>query len=142
MKPIIYSTYLIPVFGDFKSVVNVLCGAIKKDINSFDSIACCGMSGAMVAPTIAMMLDKNLALVRKENDKRHSHHNVEGKEGVKNYIIIDDGIDEGGTMDFIIARMRWRYPASFPYKIYLYNQNDICDSFHKNNYKKVPVVFV
>jgi len=140
---IIRSTYLAPLFKRYGTVLDCLCKAISKDLNSFDAIAFRGASGMMIAPMVAHTLKKDFILVRKElsEEKRHSYYELEGKETVSNYIIIDDGIDEGNTINKILAAMKNRYRASFCYKIFLYNQYGINTDFRKDNYKKIPIVY-
>ena len=80
-----------------KAAIKVL----EKFKKQFDTIAFCGMSGALIAPQIAAHLKKELIMVRKKGDKRHSYHSVEGYADVKKYIIVDDFIDEGKTAKHI-----------------------------------------
>lgn len=63
----------------------------------FDAIACRGFSGLLIAPIVAMRLNKALIVVRKD-EKTHSSHKVEGDHGAKHYLILDDFIDGGGTV--------------------------------------------
>ena len=65
------------------------------------SIAFRGMSGAVVAPVLAYICDLGLIVVRKENDSSHSTRRVEG-ELAHDYIIVDDFISAGYTVDAII----------------------------------------
>ena len=71
---------------------------IKK---TFNAIAFCGMSGALIAPMIAKELGKELILVRKTGDKNHSCYKVEGYLNAEKYIIVDDFIDTGATVRHI-----------------------------------------
>jgi phosphoribosylpyrophosphate synthetase len=90
--------------------------------NKFGSIAFRGMSGACVAPTVALRLNKNLMMVRKKTDPKkpfnndsHSIHMVEGNLK-KDYIIIDDFMESGKTIREIKkqieneAEIRYMYP--------------------------------
>jgi adenine/guanine phosphoribosyltransferase-like PRPP-binding protein len=92
----------------------------------FDSIAFCGTSGSLVAPFIAKELHKTLILVRKE--QHHSSLNVEGNLESKSFIIIDDLIESGKTMQFLLGRIRSHHnlmKATCP-GIFLYR--DSCQS--------------
>jgi len=71
----------------------------------FDSIACCGASGLLVAPLVADNLKKNLILVRKKNDKRYSPFQYEGVVP-KKFIIVDDLICSGKTVKHIINTIK------------------------------------
>ena len=70
--------------------------AILKDVE-FDAIAFRGMSGAILAPIIAMRERKSLIMVRKPKDDSHSSRTVEGDRGAKKYIIVDDFMQSGKT---------------------------------------------
>ena len=70
---------------------------IKERGLEFDAIACRGVSGLLIAPIVAMRLNKTLIVVRK-GEKTHSNYTVEGDHGAKSYLILDDFIDEGGTV--------------------------------------------
>lgn len=72
----------------------------------FDSIAFRGISGALIAPVLAMRLNKNLIAVRKSTSGCHSCHTVEGYHGSKRYIIVDDFISSGETVESIISNIR------------------------------------
>ena len=67
----------------------------------YDTVAFCGMSGALVAPMIALALNKELVLVRKKGDKCNSQYKVEGNGDVKRYIIVDDFVSSGRTVGHI-----------------------------------------
>jgi adenine/guanine phosphoribosyltransferase-like PRPP-binding protein len=47
-----------------KIIIKAVCD-LRKISDSFDSIACCGVSGLMVVPQIAELLNKNIIVVRK-----------------------------------------------------------------------------
>lgn len=65
----------------------------------FDAIAFTGMSGALLAPPLAVAMGKSLILVRKlaEIGRTHSCHKVVGDAGALKYIIVDDFQDTGKT---------------------------------------------
>ena len=64
----------------------------------FDTLAFSGYSGAMIAIPISQKIGKDLVLVRKTGEKRASSYDVEGFEGVKSYIIVDDFTCSGETV--------------------------------------------
>lgn len=113
------SFYLSDIFveGGLKQVVNTLCAEIEEWDEDFDVIAFRGMSGAMVAPAVAMELGKQFMLVRKPG-KSHSDYSIEGfPKKSFSYIIIDDLIDSGKTMDIIYddikrASKKWNIKAT------------------------------
>jgi adenine/guanine phosphoribosyltransferase-like PRPP-binding protein len=74
---------------------------IKARDLKFDTIACRGVSGLLIAPVVAMRLNKTLLVVRK-GENTHSTHAVEGDYGAKRYLILDDFIDGGSTVRAIV----------------------------------------
>ena len=48
-----------------KIIIKAVCD-LRKISKDFDSIACCGVSGLMVVPQIAEILNKNILVVRKD----------------------------------------------------------------------------
>lgn len=69
--------------------------------HNFDTIAFRGMSGAVLGPALAVRLDKEMILVRKPGDGSHSCLKTEGYKRALRYIIVDDFIDTGNTMNII-----------------------------------------
>lgn len=74
---------------------------LRKIKDDFDSIVCCGTSGLLVAPSVAEILNKNIVVVRKENDVCYSPFSYEGATPTF-YVIIDDLICSGNTIKHII----------------------------------------
>lgn len=74
----------------------------------FGTIAVRGVSGLLIGPILAERLSKQICVVRKPGEDRHSGYEVEGKpEGA--YIIVDDLIDSGSTVRAIVAAMQAAY---------------------------------
>lgn len=67
---------------------------------AFDYLAFTGMSGALIAPLVGTKLDKPLLMVRKEGFS-HSPYRVEGPTEKGTYVIVDDMIDTGKTIQRI-----------------------------------------
>lgn len=91
----------------------------------FDCIAFSGMSGALIAPSIADALNKHILIVRKREDSTHSRFKVEGwmPEAFR-YIIIDDMISTGDTIGRIIKTVNPKESDEIDLVgIYLYAQN-------------------
>jgi orotate phosphoribosyltransferase-like protein len=86
----------------------------------FDSIAFRGLSGALVAPLVCVLLNKWPIAVRKEHEKAHSSHVVEGFRSAR-YIILDDLIDSGSTVDRIIYEMTEQHGSAECVGIALYD---------------------
>jgi adenine/guanine phosphoribosyltransferase-like PRPP-binding protein len=90
--------------------VKLAVEALKN--HKFDTIAFSGMSGAIVAPAIALAMNKALVLVRKLNDSTHSSHRIEGNCESKRYVIVDDFIETGRTRDYIKEQMSFFAPRA------------------------------
>jgi orotate phosphoribosyltransferase len=91
---------------EYTEVVNKAVKQLKelRKKHPFESIAFRGMSGAMIVPAIAHKLGVKMLMVRKE-DGSHAWHKVEG-DPVKQYIIIDDFIETGDTINEIIKQIK------------------------------------
>ena len=57
------------------------CKVIRRICPDVGAIAFSGMSGALIAPIVALRLKKPLIMVRKDNDESHSGRLVEGVIG-------------------------------------------------------------
>jgi len=93
----------------------------------FDTIAFSGMSGALIAPMVAQVMKKELIMVRRNEGKDGSHSKrwVEGYDGVKDYVIIDDLIDSGDTCVGIIRGIQQFSPEAKCIAIYTYHYSDL-----------------
>lgn len=87
--------------------IDAIVETIRKSRIDFDAIAFRGMSGALIAPSIAVKLHKALIMVRKEKEFSHSPYTVEGYHSSYpfKYIIIDDLICSGETIRTIIDKL-------------------------------------
>lgn len=78
-----------------------------KRIADIDSIAFCGSSGSAAAFHLAMKHDLGLIYVRKKDE--HSHGwSVEINEPCGRYIIVDDFISSGRTIQWIVSQINER----------------------------------
>lgn len=82
-----------------KIIIKTVCD-LRKIADNFDSIACCGISGLMVVPQIAEILNKNIVIIRKPDEKRYSDFWIEGVAPFR-YVIVDDLICSGNTVKWI-----------------------------------------
>lgn len=48
------------------------------------------MSGALIAPIVALRMNKPIIMVRKSSEKSHSSRIVEGYKAASKYVILDD----------------------------------------------------
>lgn len=79
--------------------------AMIEDGIPIDAIAFTGMSGALVAPRVASLLDLPMLMVRKAYDGSHSDYEVEGFVESQCYIIVDDFVCTGTTVGIICKRI-------------------------------------
>ena len=85
-----------------KDVVRRIREFMKITGTKIDTIAFRGMSGALIAPTVADRLKIPMVMIRK-GENTHGKH-VEGKtKEINNYIIIDDFVATGATIESIIS---------------------------------------
>lgn len=101
-----HSPYLSAVLTDKTSHSNCIQATLRnlhpRD-DEFDAIACTGVSGSLIGPTIAYLMGKRLAVVRKDTDmlENNSHacvrveHNLHDGDRV---VLIDDLIASGRTL--------------------------------------------
>lgn len=100
-----------------KIIIKAVCN-LRKIENTFDSIACCGVSGLMVVPQIAELLNKNIIVVRK-GERCYSEFRTEGVAPFR-YIILDDLICSGSTVKHINRVIKDEYSRSHCVGIYCY----------------------
>ena len=101
-----------------KIIIKAVCD-LRKISNSFDSIACCGVSGMLVVPQIAELLDKHIVVVRKEGEQCYSEFRTEGVAPFR-YIILDDLICSGGTVNHIRNTIQEEYARAKCIGLYCY----------------------
>lgn len=95
-------------------IISECCGLLKvyeeeRELK-YDTLAFCGLSGAVLAPIIAHRLGKDLLLVRKHGGKDDSASGrefpVEGNVGAERIVVVDDLIYTGATMSNIVRGIR------------------------------------
>ena len=101
-----------------KIIIKAVCD-LRKIENTFDSIACCGVSGLMVVPQIAELLNKNIIIVRKPDEKRYSEFWIEGVSPFR-YIVVDDLICSGDTFKWIRQAIHEDNPKAICTGLYCY----------------------
>ena len=99
-------------------IIKAVC-ELRKMSNDFDSIACAGISGLIVVPQIAELLNKNIVIIRKDSEKRYSDFQIEGVTPFK-YIIVDDLICSGQTIRHIKNTLKRESPRSVCVGVYAY----------------------
>ncbi len=112
----------------------------------FEAIAFRGMSGALMAPLVAEAMNKKLILVRKDRkiERTHSHAKVEGVKipiGTR-YIILDDFVSSGETVEIIIAALHKEAPSLVPVGVFEYNKMfDYSDTLSEVDFVRVQKGF-
>lgn len=101
-----------------KITIKAVCD-LRKIKDQFDSIVCCGISGLMVAPQVAELLDKHIIIVRKDHEKCYSEFTIEGVAPSR-YIILDDLICSGDTVRYIKSTISNEYSKSICVGLYCY----------------------
>ncbi len=104
-----------------KIIIKAVCD-LRKISDSFDSIACCGVSGLMVVPQVAELLNKHIIVVRK-GEKCYSEFRTEGVAPFR-YIILDDLICSGSTVKHIKQTLKEEYSRSQCVGVYCYLPNE------------------
>lgn len=106
-EAIISGDYISNTFstGTLKKTIKRVKQVLLPLVNTFDTIAFRGMSGALVAPSIAAKLEKDVILVRKQGAS-HSSRICEGRVNAKRYVIIDDFVEYGTTVLNIISEIK------------------------------------
>jgi adenine/guanine phosphoribosyltransferase-like PRPP-binding protein len=85
-------------------IVDRVVRNIESRINptSYDGIVFRGVSGALLAPVVAYRLGKPMAVVRRDKDEStHACALVEVNSDMKRYLIVDDFISSGNTVNAI-----------------------------------------
>lgn len=103
IEPRCHSGYLYSALTNPNEIIEWICSEIKKHQVEFDTVVFQGMSGALIAPALSIKLRKQLLMIRKTCDNNHSGLKYEGNVNVNNYIIVDDLICSGNTIDRMLT---------------------------------------
>ena len=103
-----------------RAVDNLCRLAIDKRLE-FDTVVFRGVSGALVAPGVALKLGKLLAVCRKPTEKAHCSAGLETSYlPVHRYVIVDDFICSGSTIRAILEDVKAREPSAVCVGVLLY----------------------
>jgi len=116
-----YELKLSPYLSEAITDQNRIVEAAKNGLDSieFDGFVGMGLSGSIIAPLLAFILDKRFAIVRKE-DRARSHsatpHGIESglREGDR-WLFCDDFISTGQTRKTVIERIREHHVGAVEY---------------------------
>lgn len=101
-----------------KIIIKAVCD-LRKISDQFDSIVCCGVSGLMVVPQIAEILDKHIVVIRKYGERCYSEFPMEGVTPFR-YVIVDDLVCSGSTIKHINNTIYEDCPRSRCVGVYCY----------------------
>lgn len=133
----IRSDYLGKVYG--QQFLQLVPAAVKKlraikRKHPFDAIAFRGSSGAALAFPLSYFLKVPLIHVRKEKS-HYGRGTIEGTISSKRFVIVDDFIDMGTTIETIVKEVKKEMSAK-PVAIVLYNSIKYGP---KANFKNIPL---
>ena len=105
-----------------QATIEWVAAQIATHFPDCDAIAFRGVSGALIAPSVADKLGKHLIVSRKANDDSHSIYDVESSSTkVKNYAIVDDLIGTGNTLRTIRFTIENTFPKARCVGVVLYH---------------------
>lgn len=120
-----HSQYLHKALSDTKGIIR-RARITLADIK-YDAIVCTGVSGLLLGPTLAYLLRKRLAIIRKpvemENNNCHGDYIIESSMNTGDtWIFIDDLISSGRTATRVVKAMN---KEGWPKGVgaYLYNED-------------------
>lgn len=126
-------------------VINEAVAILSQHLDEFDAVACRSRSGCAVGPVVAHLLNKELYIVGRSGSRRLSSSQTEEvgygfqwedkREVGHRYVIVDDLISGGDTIDAIKRSISAIFPNTKPVAIYLW-----ADSSHwKTEHSGLPV---
>jgi adenine/guanine phosphoribosyltransferase-like PRPP-binding protein len=113
-------------------IIKAVCD-LRKIATNFDSIACCGVSGLTVVPQIAEILNKDMVIIRKPDEKRYSNFYMEGASPFR-YVVVDDLICSGDTLKWIKQTIHEDNPKAQCVGLYCYMPEEC--TYRSNNVKE------
>ena len=108
----------------FASWMKDVAARLKRYDHRFDSIVCRGKSGMLAAGYLSVVLEKDIVLIRKSTRNTHTSDLVEYRNMPKRYIIVDDFISSGATMQNILQKMDMFFPKAELVAIVLYDGDE------------------
>lgn len=125
-------SYLTLNHNNRKKYIRATVKALKESGLDFQSIVCTGLSGLLVSPVIAERLDKQLVIVRKGESSHGSDIEMDWRNNIGNYVILDDFTESGETITRIRNKMVKHFPLGADcVGVYMYRQGS------QSEYKKV-----
>ena len=104
---------------DLLATVDRAIMELTPHLGEFDSIAVRGVSGLIVGSPVALHLGKPLVVARKPSEIAHSSGVSNDRHAGKHYVILDDFVSTGATVNEITYTMS-RYTDAIRIGIYEY----------------------
>jgi adenine/guanine phosphoribosyltransferase-like PRPP-binding protein len=130
------TSYLHRVFrpSDFQASVKSMLRKVSEvhEATPFEAIAFTGQSGAAIAYILSYTLQFPMILVRQDDDRSHrmmalnknpTLRCLEGEVDAPTYLIVDDQIERGRTVNLIVNRIQSYNPSARCVGVVLYAWN-------------------
>jgi adenine/guanine phosphoribosyltransferase-like PRPP-binding protein len=139
VRHVIRTDYLNKVYrvSQFTKTVERAVKVLRKfrRKHPFEAIAFTGTSGAALAYPLSYLLGVPLICVRKSTRDNHFGYKLEGCMTADNYIIVDDFIESGKTIERVKKSVEKEVIDTKCVGIYLYHPTCRCSSF-----KGTPII--
>lgn len=142
MSDYLNKVYNAKTLASITSKMSVQMKKLHKELK-FDAIAFSGFSGSSIAFPVSVVTGLPLLAVRKDTDDSHHKRGygvLEGAIDAKSYVILDDFISGGSTMERIISRIEEHNSEAECKGIVLWNKNreDYLFTPYDKNGQKLP----
>ena len=143
------TSYLHPVFGRdmLRKTADRTYKAAKKLCKQypFDTIAFCGISGSAMAFILAYQMKLELLAVRKPTENSHYLREMggtllEGNTDTERYLIVDDFMCSGDTINFMLKTIHENRPTSQCVALLMYNAMRIGSHKHPITEQSIPFI--
>lgn len=114
-----------------REIVAEILGVLKPLAATFTALAVSGYSSSLISGIIAYELNKDLIVIRKSSESRHSNYEVEGPHNAR-AIFIDDVICSGHTWKYVrtgLSKLNCELVG-----IYLYRDYDMVSATAKDQF--------
>ena len=131
-----HAPYLAGPLVNLKGIIDSTKKALRQ-VN-FEGFVGTGLSGTMVVPALAYVMEKRFAIVRKPDDRGH-HSSGTVESGLRHddrWIFIDDFISSGATLARVISCMTSHSCDATYIGRYLYN--DVLHCYFPQSAAEVP----
>ena len=90
------TSYLREITTNLRPIADLAYTELCPVRDHFDTLVCTGLSGLILTPLLATMLDMPFAIIRKDGENNHSGYPVEGLIGDR-CLFVDDFSASGAT---------------------------------------------